>query len=157
MKLFVAIFNKTEVHFEADVNASDWSSDSVKGQVQSIINNSGLKTSRQNPQTIRVEIHKLTIKDGKLTKNFFTNIDIQPPIARMTTDEFQEEKKRILSEIPEVFHYAFNSLADGDVHGGGCEEVISALSGLSHYLTPCIAEFKKQMIRDFETGLYGNK
>lgn len=158
MKMFAATFNQTEVHFEADLNGPDWLSDSVRGQVQSIINKSGLTTSRSHTaMPIRVEIHILTIKDGKLTRKLYTNLDIQPPLARMTTKEFQEEQKRILSEIPEMFHYAFTSIANDRANGGGMEEVISALNELSHYFQPCITEFKKQMIRDFELGLYCNK
>lgn len=146
MKMFAATFNQTEVHFEADLNASDWSSDSLKWQVQSIIKKSGLTTSRSHTaMPIRVEIHILTIKDGKLTRKLFTNLDITPPLARMTTEEYHKEHARLLLEIPTEFRDAFTIMAGEKANGSGFEEIISALSGLINDLQPSIQAFENRM------------
>jgi len=126
--------------------------------VSSIINKSGLTTSRQNPQTIRVEIHKLTIKDGKLTQNFFTNIDIQPPLARMTVNEMNEEIIEMIKDIPQEFHFPLTSVAWDKGHSAGYEEVISELLYLISKFTPSIREYKKNILKEFESVcLVGSK
>lgn len=158
MRMFVAIFDGTEeVHFEADVNASDWSSDSVKGQVQSIINKSGLTTPRQNPQSVNVKVMSIVInQEGKLERILFAYFGIVPPIAKINEDEFQEEQKQMLKNIPEEFHEPLTSVAWSKGHNEGFEEVIAELSYLITEFTPAIREYKERIDNEPSDYIYNN-
>ena len=144
---FVATFdiNYDEVYFEADPTDNYSSSISIKGKVEFIVRTSGITTPRKNPKKLLVHVSSICAKDGKLTRKPFTNFEIYPPTTRMTPDEFNEEKYKLLKDIPKEFHVAFSSVAWDKGHSDGLEEVISILSDL-------ISNFKQSII-DYENRL----
>jgi hypothetical protein len=143
------VFN--EVHFEADINASEGSSQSVQYAVNKIIREAGLTTTRKNPQTIPVKVFLIELNEGKLERKHTRLFQIVPPIARMTEDEFNEEQIRMIKDIPNEFHDSLTSVA-WDMGGvDGYEEVISELSYLITEFTPAIREYKKNILKEFES------
>lgn len=164
-RLMVAIFHHpkyptdvfNEVHFEADLNAPVGSSQSVKGQVQRIIRESGLTTPRQNPQSINVKVMSIVINpEGKLERILFAYFDIIPRIAKMNEDEFQEEQIQMLKDIPKAFHEPLTNVAWDKGHHEGFEEVISELSYLITEFTPAIRAYKEFLENEPSDYIYNN-
>ena len=126
LELFVATFNGGlfggESYFEAYPDISDYpnicesyvpdsSRNSIKNKLFDVVKEHGFLSSRKNPKKISVSVESVYIKDGKLARKFYGIYEIQPPTAKMTSIEFNEERDLLLSDVPEQFKYLFSIIA----------------------------------------------
>jgi len=144
MMNYVAVFPDGTEYF--DEFTEDRLGFGLENMISKAVLKSGIKTSRYNPQTIRIEIFTLKIKDGKLVRSFVKRMDVQPPPLAMTSEEFEEEMKKVLDEIPEEFHSFIKSESWESGHSSGREEVISLAQNLISDLKPCIGLFQKRIL-----------
>lgn len=100
----------------------------------SVLSSAGLKTSRKNPQTVQVRCFQLTIKGAALVRTPVGTYQVQPPLSRMTTAEFNEEQATQLQQVPAEFHSALVRKAWEDGHASGYEEVLRVLDSLIAWL-----------------------
>jgi hypothetical protein len=74
----------------------------------------------------------------------------------MTIEEFQDEKKKILSRIPEQFHNVLSQKAWDDGHAYGFREVLNYLDELVTLLDAPIRSFhlavRTEMLDKVRTG-----
>lgn len=147
-KMFVATIDGKETHFEANPEASEHSSESVKSMASRIVCEAGMTTPRRSPQTVRVRVESFGVKDGKMVRVLYRDYDIQPPLARMTDAEFKEEQDSTLSEVPSEFRPVLSSMAWDRGHSGGHEEVVNYLRELVAGLNPVIEAYGKRMVRE---------
>lgn len=145
MRTLVATINSKDMFFEADINVSEIWEASVLGKVKRIVFNAGFKTNRKNPQKIKINVDSISVKDGKQVRNYYKTFEIMPPLERMTEEEFQEEQKDILKEVPHEFHEVFISMAWDRGHSSGYEEVISYLKNLVYELSSPINAFARRV------------
>jgi len=139
--MFVAIIEGKDTHFYADQDANSFSSDSVRAMAEKIVRESGIKTPRCSPQTIRVRIDKIGIRDGEMDRTMFCGYDIRPPLTAMTDDDFNKAQNSLLSEIPLEFRSVLGTMAWESGHSSGYEEVISCLKDLVSDFRPAIEAY----------------
>jgi hypothetical protein len=144
-KLFVANINSVDIHFSADINAHEYESESVQAIVKHLVLKSGIKAKRKNPSSIKVKVDSIGAKDGVLKSTHYYNYEIMPPLEPMTDTEFEEEKKNILSEVPQEFYGVFASMAWDRGHSSGYEEVISYLKEMVSEFSPAINAFSNRV------------
>lgn len=145
MRMFVATFNSNDIFFEADICAGNHWSTSVLENVRGLVIKSGLKANRKKPETIKVQVDSISIKDGKQVRSFYNEYYVTPPLEPMTEEEFSQEQKDILKEVPHEFHEAFISMAWDSGHSSGYEEVNSCLKNLVNELSSPINAFARRV------------
>lgn len=107
-----------------------------------------VETPRNDPQLVKCKLFHLTYKNGQPYRQLLREYDVMPQLARMTEDEFQEEMKLILADIPEPFQGYISWTAWDDGHHAGREEVISIAIDISCNLRPCIENYRKEILRE---------
>jgi len=140
--IFVCSIQGSEKFFEANPSEKDWSSNSVKSEVQSIVSKSGMTTSRKNPETINITVESLATKDGKITRSTYRTFTIQIPIAPMTKAEFETEWDALLAILPKEFQSAVAALVYGTADG--YESRMEGLLNCVQLLTPAIEAHTKR-------------
>lgn len=100
-----------------------------------------VETPRNDPQSVKCKLFHLTYKNGQPYRQLLREYDVMPPLARMTEEEFQEEMKQLLTNIPEAFHgfVEYQSYEQG--HSCGREEVVLIASDIVSNLKPSIDAF----------------
>jgi len=133
LELFVATFNGGlfggESYFEAIPNVPESSRDSIKSKLFDVVKEHGFQCSRKNPKKISVNVESIYIKDGKLARKFYVNYEIEAPIVKMTSSEFNEEREILLKDVPLAFHKFLSIIALEDEVKGRFEKAISELTG----------------------------
>lgn len=108
---------------------------------QRAVSKNGLTTSRSNPEQVKVEVHRLEIKQGKLTRAKLGTFNVTPPLQRMTEDEYLTELKENLSSIPVEFHGFVEGYCYEQGHSYGYEEVIGHVRDMVHSLGAAIKAY----------------
>jgi hypothetical protein len=115
-----------------------------KGLAEQLVRRLGLTTPRKDPQKLKVDVFRLDIVQGQLKRVPVGTYDVQPYLERMTDEEYADELKDILSDVPEEFWPFVKSQSWDRGHSSGNEEVISYARELVGELAPCIAAFEKK-------------
>jgi hypothetical protein len=58
----------------------------------------------------------------------------------------QTEREYYLSQIPQEFHSAVDSISYDHGHAGGESEVVGIIADLVGYLAPCIKEYRENLL-----------
>jgi hypothetical protein len=134
LKPFVAIFNGGlfggESYFEAIPDVPESSIDSIKSKLYDVVKEHGFLSSRKNPKKISITVESIHIKDGKLERRPYGTYDIQPPMAKMTSIEFNEELSLSLRDIPKEFRHFFSIIVFSLEGTRGYKETIEELKDL---------------------------
>lgn len=89
----------------------------------------GLITPRKDPQTIEIVVHELQIAHGHIERSKTpVRVKLQPPLSRMTDEEYKDELAKLLAILPGPFREFVTSWAWDHGHAYGYEEVISIAS-----------------------------
>lgn len=147
---YVAVFGSEEefgefdpvVAHNRDNEAAIWSE--KKNLCQQLVRRLGLKTSRKEPKTVKVSVFSLHIIKGKLERRGAGNFDIDLPLERMTSDEYNAEMDETLAEIPEEFRSFVRESSYERGHSAGYEQVVSIAHEMVFGLKPCIEAFKRK-------------
>lgn len=102
----------------------------------------GITTKRADPQKIVINVAEQHIDKGELKRRPFGSIAIQPPLERMTQDEYEAEMTEILSSLPVEFHGFVRQNSWDHGHSSGFEEVINYAHDLQSSLLPAIQAYK---------------
>lgn len=134
-KIYYANFVMKRIAFECDTEKNNICTDVIHDKIQRLVSDSGITTSRKNPNKIEVKVTVLKPENGQLVEKDVKVYKIQPPLARMTEVEFTEEQCSLLDGIPYELRDAFTQYAWEHGHSSGYEEVIN-------YLQELVSEFK---------------
>lgn len=113
--------------------------------VDKFVRGLGVTTKRNDPKSIRVLCQELRIENGRVIRSTGTTLTAQVPFARMTEEEFVDERSSILSTLPEEFHGYASSTAWDIGHSSGYEEVISCLEDIVDGLSEPIKLYGKRV------------
>lgn len=113
----------------------------LQTKAEAVVRNLGITSPRKDPITVPVRIQQLIIKNGKLERTTGTTYNVQPPLERMTDDEYNEEMAEILKSIPPDFHQFINTQAYERGHSSSHEECVNIARSLASDLLPCINKF----------------
>lgn len=139
MNYVIVLPDKSEYFYEANPNNPMFT---FKDLAYKAVCEAGLTTSRDNLESVFVNILSLHIKDGKLIRKVErNNLPIEPPLARMTQMDFDRRQKEILASLPEEFHGFVNNQAWERGHSAGFEEVISIMENLAEALEIPVADY----------------
>ena len=146
---YVAVLpNGTESNHEIhwDTNNTRWNDGKVKGIADDAVRNAGLTTPRnQEPTTIKVKVHRLTIDKGTLKREHPSTFDVTPPLARMTDDDYTRELAEALDGLPIEFAEFVSAKAYDDGHSAGYEEVVSLARGMAYNLKKAVETYNKRL------------
>lgn len=145
MKNLVAVLPDGTEHF-ADVRVYGQRVTTEYRQVaEDAVRKAGLTTSRKDPQTVKVKVFVLGILKGAIHRESAGQYDITPPLERMTEQEYAEEMKEILADLPEAFRSYVESEAYEDGHSAGYEEVVTLARNMASSLKRPIAEYTESL------------
>lgn len=135
---FVAVLPDGTEHFQ-EMRGTPFRFSNEPQDVASLaVREAGLTTKRSNPQTVKVLVHELEIKKGKLVRGSPWTFEITPSLEAMTEAEFNAEMKNILSGLPEEFHTVVQCDSWDHGHSSGYEEVLSYATELAGRLAPVV-------------------
>ena len=117
----------------------EWNMKNLCGK---LVRRIGLTTNRKEPKKAKVSVFRLCIVQGKLERRSAGSYEIDVPVKRMTSDEYNVAFQEILDEIPEEFWPFIRDTAYQRGHSSGHDEVISIAQEMMHDLKPCIEAFK---------------
>lgn len=145
-KSVVAVLPDGTEHFEEITSEKSFSYRDYEGVCENAVSKAKLKTPRNNPVAVNVDLFSLEIKNGKLERRKINTYGIVPQLERMTDDEYNAEMKEILSEIPQEFHsYVWSESYDRG-HSDGMEGCVNIAVSIVSALKPCIKEFRKNIM-----------
>jgi hypothetical protein len=144
MTYYVAEFNDQEYFFEIN----DKIFNTVERECSKFIDSLGIRTDRNNPESVNVKVYTQTIVNGKICKKFVKTYKIMPPLKQMSEKEYVDELNSILSSIDVSFRGYVSSEAWNRGHFSGYEEVLNIARDIVHDLKPCIESHVKS-IRGF--------
>jgi hypothetical protein len=105
-----------------------------------------LTTPRNNPQVVPVQIYRQDADEkGALRQLLVTTVSVTPTLARMTDEEYEAEKLRIVAAVPPEFQSKLAYMAYERGHSAGCEEIILILQALVDDLKPAIDAFAERL------------
>lgn len=137
--------------FAKEINKDCSSYDTpIQDFIDCTVRNSGLRTSRKNPQKIEVRVEKTVVSDGKVKRVPTFKLQVMPPLARMTEDEYLEAMKEAVSDLPKEFADYVTSEAYDRGHSAGYEEVVSIASGMAYTLLPVVKAFVARLLTEKE-------
>ncbi len=126
-----------------DIYEDSQSSLDTRKIAENAVLNSKITTNRFNPITISVEVSELTIKLGAVEKRVLTKVNITPPYAPLTQNDYISILEKELESIPKEFHDCVAKTAWAD--NGSYEESLSNVRKIIGYLIPAIADFRKYL------------
>ena len=109
---------------------------------QEAVSRSGLRTPRANPVAVKVKVFTQQLVRGEI-KETPHQVEVVPPLERMTDTEYKEEMDELLEKLPPEFHAFVRGQACEHGHDAGYEEIVSIAQGLVHDLSPCIKAYNK--------------
>ena len=95
---------------------------------------------------IPVDLAILTIDKGKLVRTQITTYSIPPSLERMTEEEYNQEWKELLEDIPPEFHSFIQTDCYERGHSAGYEEVINYAHEMVYNIKGPIKNFEKRLI-----------
>lgn len=142
---YVAVIGSEEEFGEFDPVIRNRDHEFEKRQLcSSLVRRLGLSTPRKEPKKIKVAVFSLAIVKGKMERRSAGTYDIDLPVERMTSDEYNAEMDETLAEIPEEFKAFVRDSAYERGHSAGYEEVVSIAQEMVYGLKPCIEAFKRK-------------
>lgn len=137
----IRVFKDLEIRDERPARIQD----EVRQMVQQVVYAAKLTTPRKNPVDIKVKVFEQTIKDGKIVETPCGSLDITPPLEPMTRQEYDEEIRGILADLPASFHsFVSHQLSERDV---SYEESVGIARELVDGLRPAIAAYAELVIK----------
>lgn len=106
----------------------------------------GLTTPRATPQTVSIEVFKLTVEGGKMQRKSMGYYKVNLPLAAMTDDEYTVELNTAVSGLPPEFADWVKNKAWDDGHSGGYENVVSLAGGMADGLERAIAKYANRIV-----------
>jgi hypothetical protein len=119
--------------------------DQLKSRVEEIVRRSGIVTPRANPQSITVMVVESKVEDEKIVRKPWTKFVLQPPLTRMTENEFNAEQNALLEQLPKAFMDIFKTRAWDDGHSSGLEAVVESLRCSIDEFLPSIKQFEEDL------------
>jgi len=104
-----------------------------------------MTTPRCNPELLECTVVSLNSVKGKLIEKKIKSLKLQPPLARMTADEFHTEEKNLLDQLPIEFRSVVSNWAYERGHSADFEE---CLSHVSEYVDTMVPAFLAMHRRD---------
>lgn len=146
-KSFKFVFDGVESCQDLDWNPKihDGEYTSLRQLVSSVVGESGKKTHRNIPKKIAVEILELQIVKGEMKQRHYCTLEVDLPVAPLTTDEFNDESNTILEDVPEEFHKALCKMAWDQGHSSGYESVLSYLDDLVSEMKDPIKQYTERL------------
>ena len=152
-KQFVAVFDGVpyggkKVEMFRDIVVGDFQGDYNKKELcRDAVRDSGVKNTRKDPdRTVPVDLAILTIDKGKLVRTQITTYSIPPSLERMTEEEYNQEWKELLEDIPPEFHSFIQTDCYDRGHSAGYEEVINYAHEMVYNIKGPIKNFEKRLI-----------
>jgi hypothetical protein len=140
---YVAVLPDGKEHFgEWEPDTRKHFSDKKKSLAEEAVREAGMTTKRKDPQTVKVTVFRMEIQKGKLVRLNAGTYEVQPPLERMTSEEYEVELAEILSPLPEEFRSFVSSKAYEVGHSAGYEEVINEARELAYNLNQAVVAFK---------------
>jgi hypothetical protein len=126
------------------IGVGDVNNNRLKEAAEKAVREAKLTTPRKNPQSIEVQVIRLEIQDGKLQRTP-NKVRVQPPLAKMTKAEYDEEMAEVVKDLPEEFRQFVIGRSYEDGHSSGYEEVINYAVELTDALTPCVTAYTNRI------------
>lgn len=155
---YIAVYGTEEEHGEYTPNRWDTSPAKYITDIlcRKLVNRLGLKTHKNNPQTIQIKVHKLQIiedkrsnhKENNSNSGYFRivrqpagtyNIDL--PHELMTKEEYETELQKTLNQIPPEFWPFITNTSYQRGHSAGYEETLSIAQEMTADLQPCASNY----------------
>lgn len=131
-------------HYEDSTSRMD-----ARQIAENAVRKTKITTKRFNPQACAVEISELKIKLGNVEKTQIAVVNVMPPFAPMTENEYQDEMAKVVKKIPDAFHAFVMNQSWDQGHSAGYEEVVNIADGLANSLVPAIKAFQESL-KDLE-------
>lgn len=107
----------------------------------------GITTSRKDPKAITIHIQERFIDDsGELASRFYSDMEITPPAAPMTSAEYKQEFETQLCRVPIEFRGFLAERAD--CNHKPFEEAISVLTELTDELVTALSQYARNTPKD---------
>ena len=103
----------------------------------------GISRSRKDMTKVDCEVFEISLKAGVQQKRKIGTFEFLPPAQKITTEEFRDEMREALADVPEAFHSYIAESSWDRGHSCGMEEVISCAREMCAGILPCIKEFIK--------------
>ena len=113
----------------------------LDGLVRGAVRGSGLKTSRSDPQTIRLEIFEVTFVEGKPVRKLVASREAELPRLPMTSEEYGEAITALLKVLPQEFHGYVGYQTYERAHASGYEEMLAVAADIINGLQPSVAKY----------------
>lgn len=143
MPLFVVVLpNGFEYHAEQDPKDILFS---YRRMCEAAVSKAGLTTPRKSLDAVTCAVCQLVLRDGKLTRVFINHFAVHPPLERLKDDEFEQEMRALLSDLPDEFQSFIREQAYDRGHSAGMEEVLSIAQDLHHNLKECVDKYTSRI------------
>lgn len=103
----------------------------------------GYTTPRNDPKTIYCQVYSIKLDKGQPIRSRVFTMDCQPPLLRLTANQYAEELKAALNDIPQEFHSFVSSYAWEQGHSHSHEEVLGYVQEIICGLKPAIKAYAK--------------
>lgn len=121
-------------------------SDKYQKAAEEAVRLSGITKPRDEPfLKILVSVYSLVIKKGKVNRECKVDVEVSPPFAVMTDDDFNREMTEIMAGIPPEFVEFITTKSYDDGHSAGHEEVISLARGMAGNLKKAVEKYNKRL------------
>lgn len=105
-----------------------------------------LTTSRRNPELIPLQIFDTKLENGKLVAGRrIAVLEIMPPLAPLTADEYGQELDDCLRTLPPEFASFVSKQAWDRGHASGREEVLQIAKEVAHDIGQAVTAFLKRI------------
>ncbi len=99
----------------------------------------------KDPYTIEVKIYTLNIENGQLKREYLRTVEMAPPLARMTDDDFERELAEALDGLPPEFASWVSGKAYEDGHYAGREEVVLLAGNMASDLKKAVDAYNLRL------------
>lgn len=93
----------------------------LQSRIRELMQEHKIFTERRNPQPVMVRYCQLTLEKGAVKDGPPWTIKVQPPIPRMTSEDFSIESQEVLADVPWIFRGTLHSIAYERGHSAGYE------------------------------------
>lgn len=119
--IYTAKFNNQEL--SAELSNDKILSSEIYSLAYNLLCKIGISVKRTEKTTVSVPIYQHICQDGQVKQVLRCSLDITPPIAPLTNEEFEVAMNQLLEDIPTCFHNFIRSYSYELGHSSGMDDV----------------------------------
>jgi hypothetical protein len=123
--------------------------DAISHHCRQHLQKNGLTVHKSSQSDVIFEVYEIKLVNGQTVRNLYKKKHgVAAPIRPTTEEEFYEEQRQALEQLPPEFRKFVSSHAWSENHAYGYDEVLSKVTDLTNELAGCVSSYNLRIMRE---------